>query len=161
MFPLQYTVQMRGAILEVLYRISKGYWFSSVELIMTSLFHFEDRVHPWSLARAESLPMLFPHLLCQVLEHIGFPVEPRIERRRGYEIVLTIERWRARPRAFHLPPSGSYEDEPDNDSPRWDLSPIPEHAGGACGPYPIHGLARLAFKWKENVKRKCGSIFEF
>ena len=23
-----------------------------------------------------------------------------------------------------------------------------------CGPYPIHGPARLAFKWKENVKRK-------
>ena len=30
-----------------------------------------------------------------------------------------------------------------------------------CGPYPIHGPARLAFKWKENVKRKCGLIFEF
>ena len=27
--------------------------------------------------------------------------------------------------------------------------------------YPIHGPARLAFKWKENVKRKCGLIFEF
>ena len=30
-----------------------------------------------------------------------------------------------------------------------------------CGPYPIHEPARLAFKWKENVKRKCGLIFEF
>ena len=30
-----------------------------------------------------------------------------------------------------------------------------------CGPYLIHGPARLAFKWKENVKRKCGLIFEF
>ena len=28
MFPLQHIVQRRGAILEVLYRISKGYWFS-------------------------------------------------------------------------------------------------------------------------------------
>ena len=27
--------------------------------------------------------------------------------------------------------------------------------------YPIHGPARLPFKWKENVKRKCGLIFEF
>ena len=27
--------------------------------------------------------------------------------------------------------------------------------------YPIHGPARPAFKWKENVKRKCGLIFEF
>ena len=49
MFPLQHTVQRRGAILEVLYRISKGYWFSPAELIMTSLFHFEDRVHRRSL----------------------------------------------------------------------------------------------------------------
>ena len=28
-------------------------------------------------------------------------------------------------------------------------------------PYPIHGPARLAFKWKENMKRKCWLIFEF
>ena len=81
MFPLQHIVQRRGAILEVLYRISKGYWFSPVELIMTSLFHFEDRVHYRSLPRAESLPFLFPRLLCQVLEHIGFPTEARLERR--------------------------------------------------------------------------------
>ena len=89
---------------------------------MTSLFHFEYRVHRRSLARAESLPMLFPCLLCQVLEHIGFSIEPRIERRRGCETVLTFERWQTRPRAFHLPPPGSDEDEPDNDSPRLDLS---------------------------------------
>ena len=76
MFPLQHIVQRRGAILEVLYRISEGYWFSPAELIMTSLFHFEDRVHHRSLPRTESLPLLFPRLLCQVLEHIGFPTEP-------------------------------------------------------------------------------------
>ena len=35
MFPLQHTVQRRRAILEVLYRISEGYWFSPAELIMT------------------------------------------------------------------------------------------------------------------------------
>ena len=49
MFPLQHTVQRRGAILEVLYRISEGFWFNQAELIMTSLFHFEDRVHSRSL----------------------------------------------------------------------------------------------------------------
>ena len=98
---------------------------------MTSLFHFEDMVHHRSLDRAESLPMLFSRLLCQVLEHIGFSAEPRIERRRGCEIVLTVEIWRARPHAFPLPPPGSDEDEPDDDSPRRDLSPIAEHAGGA------------------------------
>ena len=97
MFPLQHIVQRRGAILEVLYRISEGYWFSPAELIMTSLFHFEDRVDRQSLPRAKSLPFLIPRLLCQVLEHIGFPTEPRLERRRGYEGTLTIDRWRSRP----------------------------------------------------------------
>ena len=64
---------------------------------MTSLFQFEDRVHLRSLPRAESLPLLFPRLLCQVLEHIGFPAEPCIELRRGCEATLTVERWRVRP----------------------------------------------------------------
>ena len=96
---------------------------------MTSLFQFKDRVHRRSLPRAKSLPLLFPRLLCQVLEHIGFPAEPRIERRRGCEATLTVERWRARPRAFHLPPPGSDEDELDDDGPRRDLSPIVEHTG--------------------------------
>ena len=64
MFPLQHLVQMRGAILEVLYHISKGYWFSPEELIMTSLFQFEDRVHRRSPPRAESMPLIFPRLLC-------------------------------------------------------------------------------------------------
>ena len=75
MFPLQHIVQRRGAILEVLYRISEGYWFSPVELIMTSLFHFEDRVHRRSLPRAESIPLLIP----------------RLEGHRGCEATLTID----------------------------------------------------------------------
>ena len=104
MFPLQHIVQRRGAILEVLYRISEGYWFSPAELIMMSLFHFEDRVHRRSLPHAEFMPLLFPRLLCHILEHIGFPVEPRLERRRGCEATLAVDRWRARPYAFHLPP---------------------------------------------------------
>ena len=67
LFPLQHYVQRRGAILEALYRISEGYWFSPSELVMTSLMHFEDKVHRKGLARAESLPLLMPRLLCQVL----------------------------------------------------------------------------------------------
>ena len=81
LFPLQHYVQRRGAILEALYRISEGFWFSPSELVMTSLLHFEDKVHCKGLARAESLPLLIPRLLSQVLEHLGFPEEPRIERR--------------------------------------------------------------------------------
>ena len=101
---------------------------------MMSLFHFEDRVHCGSLPRAESLPLLFPRLLCLVLEHIGFPIEPRLERRRDCEATLTIDRWQARPRAFHLPHPGSDEDETADDSPRGDLSPIVEHIGELPAP---------------------------
>ena len=57
LFPLQHIVQRRGVILEALYRISEGFWFSPLELIMTSLFHCEDKVHRRSLPRAESTPL--------------------------------------------------------------------------------------------------------
>ena len=45
LFPLQHHVQCRGAILEALYGISEGLWFSPSELVMTALLHFEDKVH--------------------------------------------------------------------------------------------------------------------
>ena len=79
---------------------------------MTSLFHFEDKVHRKSLPRAESTPLLFPRLLCQVLEHIGFPEKPRLERRRDYEVILTVDRWHTMPRSYHLPPPDPVEDQP-------------------------------------------------
>ena len=117
LFLLQHTVQRRGAILEALYYILEGYWFSPTELIMTSLFHFEDKVHHKSLPRVESTPLLFPRLLCQVLEHIGFPDEPRLEHRRDCEVILTIDRWQLMPCSFHLPPPGPAEDQPAVDIP--------------------------------------------
>ena len=70
---------------------------------MNSLFHFEDKVHRKSLARVESTPLLFPRLLCQVLEHIGFPDEPRLERRRDCEASLTVDRWQLMPCFVPLP----------------------------------------------------------
>ena len=57
---LQHYVQCRGAILEALYRISEGFWFSPSELVMTSLLHFEEKVHRKGLARAETFPLLMP-----------------------------------------------------------------------------------------------------
>ena len=42
LFPLQHYVQRKGAILEALYRISEGFWFSPSELVMTSLLHFHS-----------------------------------------------------------------------------------------------------------------------
>ena len=81
-------------------------------------------------------PCLFCFLdfLCQVLEHIGFPIEHRLKHNRGCEITLAIDRSRTRPRAFHLPPPRSDEDEPTHDSPRRDLSPIAEHTGELPAP---------------------------
>ena len=91
LFPLQYYVQRRGAILEALYLISGGYWFSPSELVMTALLHFEDKVHRKGLARAESISLMMPRLLCKVLEHLGFPEEPRIEMRVRCPQVLSME----------------------------------------------------------------------
>ena len=59
---------------------------------MTSLLHFEEKVHRKGLARAEGLPLLMPRLLSQVLEHLGFPEEPRIERRINCTQILSTER---------------------------------------------------------------------
>ena len=65
MFPLQHIVQRKGAILEVLYRISEGYWFSPTELIMTSLFHFEIE------STTGVFPVLSPCLLCFLDFYVG------------------------------------------------------------------------------------------
>ena len=109
LFPLQHYVQRRGAILEALYRISEGYWFSPSELVMTSLMHFEEKVHRKDLVRAESIPLLMPRLLCQVLEHLGFPEEPRIEMRIRCPLVMSVERVMTMPVAFHLRPQDQEE----------------------------------------------------
>ena len=69
---------------------------------MTSLMHFEDKVHRKGLAQAESLPLLMPRLLCQVLEHLGFPKEPRIEMRVRCPQVLSMERAMVMPISFIL-----------------------------------------------------------
>ena len=103
-FPLQHTVQRRGAILEALYHISEGYWFNPAELLMTSLFHFEDKVHRRNLTRAEAIPLLFPRPLFQILEHLGFPEEPRLESHRACQDILSIDRWPRLPRTHHLSP---------------------------------------------------------
>ena len=127
LFPLQHYVQRRGAILEVLYRISEGYWFSPSELVMTSLMHFEEKVHRKDLVRAESLPLLMPRLICQVLEHMGFPEEPRIERRIRCPLVLSLERVMTMPVSFLLRQQDQEEvpDQVADDSHRDDI-PAPE-----------------------------------
>ena len=70
---------------------------------MTSLMHFEEKVHRKDLAQVESLPLLMPRLLCQVLEHMGFPAEPKIEMRVRCPLVLSAERVMTITGSFHLP----------------------------------------------------------
>ena len=69
---------------------------------MTSLLHFEDKVPRKGLARAESLPLPMLRLLCQVLEHMGFPKEPRLEMRVRCPQVLSMERAMVMPESFIL-----------------------------------------------------------
>ena len=101
---------------------------------MTALLHFEDKVHRKGLARAESLPLLMPRLLSQVLEHLGFPEEARIERRIICPQVLTMERAMVMPISFLLQQQDQ-EEVPDEDSQRRDdhalevemeRSPVPD-----------------------------------
>ncbi|RVW12688.1 hypothetical protein CK203_113891 [Vitis vinifera] len=80
-FPLQHLVQRRGAILDALFRISEGFCFGPHHLIMAALFHFEEKVHRRKLQRADTIPLLFPRLLCHILECIGYLTEPHLERR--------------------------------------------------------------------------------
>ena len=77
---------------------------------MTSLLNFEDKVHRRNLTRAKVIPLLFLRLLCQILEHLGFLEEPRLERRRVCQDILTFDRWPRLPRTQHLSPHDVAED---------------------------------------------------
>ncbi|RVW33548.1 hypothetical protein CK203_095932 [Vitis vinifera] len=52
---------------------------------MAALLYFEEKVHRKKLLRADCIPLLFPRLLCQILEHLGYPVEPQHERSTNLE----------------------------------------------------------------------------
>ena len=96
---------------------------------MTSLLHFEDKVHRKDLVRAKSLPLLMPRLFCQVLEHLGFPAEPQIERRIRCPRVLSMERAMVMPISFLLQQQDQEEvpDQEAEDSHRDDIhAPEPE-----------------------------------
>ena len=109
--------------MEALYRISEGYWFSPSELVMTCLMHLEEKVHRKDLVRAESILLLMPRLLCQVLEHMGFPEEPIIEMRVRCPLDLPMERVMTMPVSFHLQQQDQEEvpDQVAEDSHRDDM----------------------------------------
>ena len=45
------------------------------------------------LLRADAIPLLFPRLLCQILEHRGYPAEPQHERKRFGREIFTLDKW--------------------------------------------------------------------
>ena len=92
-YPLQHMVQRRGTLLEALFRISEGFFFGPRHLIMVALLYFEEKVHRKKLLRADAIPLLFPRLLCQILEHLGYPFEPQLERRRICREIFTLDKW--------------------------------------------------------------------
>ena len=85
---------------------------------MTALLHFEEKVHRRDLARAEAIPLLMSRLLFHVLEHLGFPKEPRIERRQSCSQILSQERTLSMPLSFLLHQQGEVEDDYAEDLPR-------------------------------------------
>ena len=104
---------------------------------MTALLHFEDKVHRKGLARAESIPLLMSRLLYQVLEDLGFPKEPRLERRIRCPQVLSMKRAMVMPISFLLHqqdqeevPDQEAEDSKRRDShapePEMERSPVPD-----------------------------------
>ena len=60
---------------------------------MASLLHFEEKVHRKKLQRADVIPLLFPRLLCQILEHLGYASKPQLERRCIFRELFTLDKW--------------------------------------------------------------------
>ena len=145
---------------------------------MTALLQFEDKVHRKGLVRAEGLPLLMPRLLSQVLEHLGFPEEPRIERRISCTQVLSMERSLTIPISFVLQQQDQEEvpDEIVEDplrgedpvpkveveverSPVHDLSPpSPPPPPSASAPADIAGPSYTAQHSPEHVRSVRGSL---
>ena len=92
---------------------------------MTSLLHFEEKVHRKGLARAESLPLLMSRLLSQVLEHLEFPEEPHLERRISCTQVLSTKRSLYMPISIILQQQEEAADDAAKDPPRGE-PPVPE-----------------------------------
>ncbi|RVW12303.1 hypothetical protein CK203_104210 [Vitis vinifera] len=57
------------------------------------LLYFEEKVHKKKLQRADCIPLLFPRLLCQNLEHLGYPSKPQLERKLICRELFTLDKW--------------------------------------------------------------------
>ena len=79
--------------MDTLFRISEGFYFGPHHLIMASLIHFEENVHRKKLQRVDTSQLPFSRLLCKILEYLGFPIEPRLERPHLFQERFTLDKW--------------------------------------------------------------------
>ncbi|RVW19936.1 hypothetical protein CK203_115147 [Vitis vinifera] len=87
--PTAETMSHPGRLL----RISEGFYLGPHHLIMAGLLHFEEKVHRKQLQRADTIPLLFMRLICYILEHMGYPTEPHLERRHHCREYFTHDKW--------------------------------------------------------------------
>ncbi|RVW77778.1 hypothetical protein CK203_063784 [Vitis vinifera] len=92
-YPCQHAMQRREQILEALFRIISGQWWTPANLFMAALFYFEDKVHLKQLQRAKKYPLFFPRMLGTILEYYGFPTKPDKEKKHHCREVYTVSRW--------------------------------------------------------------------
>ena len=86
-------MQMREHMLEALFRIVSGQWWTLDELFMVALFYFEDKVHLKELQRAKKYPLFFLRMLGTILEYYGFPTEPGKEKKHHCREIYIVSRW--------------------------------------------------------------------
>ena len=95
-----------------------GFYFGPHHLIMVALLYFEEKVHRKKLHRADTIPLLFLRLLCHILEHMGYPTEPHLERHHHCRNHFTLDQW------TQLAERNSAESTPEAALPR-PVPPIP------------------------------------
>ena len=91
---------------------------------MTAFLHFEEKVHRKGLTHVEVIPLLMPRLLCQVLEHLGFPKEPRSESRQSCPTIVSFQRTLSMPLSLLYHQQEDVVDDYAEDLPR-NEQPVP------------------------------------
>ena len=85
---------------------------------MANLLYFEEKVHRKKLQQADTILLLFARLLYHILEHMGYPNEPHLERRHHCREHFTFDQW------TQLAGKNPMESAPEVALPR-PASPIP------------------------------------
>ncbi|RVW21471.1 hypothetical protein CK203_112632 [Vitis vinifera] len=99
-------------------------WASSSDPGSPSLFRREG--HKKKLQRADCIPLLFPRLLCQILEHLGYPSEPQLERKRICREPFTLDKWNNMT-AYKAPPAAPASSQPSTSAEPRMAIPISEY----------------------------------